>query len=350
MYLQGGNSFFHTDCIDFSANNNFLGIPDPVMSAARSGLVAAIQYSYENHGSLSDHVAAWEGVRPEHVFCANGSSDVIRLLVQVLRPRRALLPAPGFEEYTRALTCVKCELDYFYTEREKDFRIPQEEFCERITEETDVVFLCNPSNPTTVLYDRSFVSTVLERCTQMHAMLILDECFLDFVEHADEITMCSADASPQLFIVKAFTKIFAMPGIRLGYGLCTNSQVMEQLREAQKVGVSMVAQRAGIACTKERGFVEETVCETSKERSWLMDKLRELGFDYIRGEANFIFFTSRPGLHAFSIQRGIMLRDCSNFEGLIPGYYRVNVRSREENEKLVDVLRQWQEQEASTVE
>jgi len=346
MYQHGGNIFFHNDCIDFSANINFLGIPEPVMAAARSGLVASIHYPQEYNGTLTEHVAEWEGVKPEHVFCGNGASEVIRLLMQTLHPSRALLPAPGFEEYTRALASVGCETEYFYTERENDFRIEPEEFCGRITQDVDVVFLCNPNNPTAVLYDRTFLDRVLERCSQMHVMLVLDECFLDFVEGAKELTMCSPDASPWLFIIKAFTKIFAMPGIRLGYGLCTDGPLMERLREtAQPWNVSMVAQRAGIACTKERAFVKETVKETGREREWLMERLCGLGFPYIRGGANFIFFYSAPGLHAFSIQRGIMLRDCSNFEGLPPGYYRVAVRGREDNEKLVEVLREWQEQQ-----
>ncbi len=345
MYQHGGNVFFQNACIDFSANINFLGIPDTVMQAARSGLVAAVHYPQEYNGTLSEHVAQWEGVQPEHVFCGNGASEIIRSLVQVLQPKKALLPAPGFEEYTRALSMVQCEIQYFYTNEDNDFCIPLEDFLGCITEDIDAVFFCNPNNPTTILYDRPFLEAVLKQCEQVHAVLILDECYLDFVEEAEQITLRSKDASESLFIIKAFTKIFAMPGIRLGYGLCTDQNLMDKLRNAvQPWNVSTVAQRAGIACTKEREFVQKTVQETKKERRWLLEELEKIGIKGAKGEANFIFFKSRPRLHAFCIMRGIMLRDCSNFEGLSEGFYRVAVRGREENQKLIEVLRQWQSQ------
>ena len=345
MYQHGGNVTFHSTCIDFSANVNFLGIPENVMQAARSGLLAAIHYPQEYNGTLSEHIAQWDQVEPEHVFCGNGASEIIRSLMPVLQPKHALLPAPGFEEYTRSLAAVDCEIHYFYTKAGQGFRIPLDEFCGQITEDVDVVFFCNPNNPTADLYGKDFVQAVLERCEEKNAFLILDECFLDFVEGESSITMKSPHASKHLFIIRAFTKIFAMPGIRLGYGLCTNKKVMDRLRETvQPWNVSTVAQRAGIACTKEREFVDKTVQATKIEREWLVERLEQLGFLEIQAEANFVFFKSRPGMHAFSLLKGIMIRDCSNFEGLEPGYYRVAVRSREDNEKLIEVLRQWQEQ------
>lgn len=343
MVQHGGNGFFQSTCIDFSANTNFLGIPEPVMQAARSGLVAAMLSQKEPGGTLGGHIAEWEGVQEEQVFCGNGASEIVRSLMQALKPKKALLPAPGFEEYTRALSMVQCETAYFYTSPDSGFRIPLEEFLESITEETDCVFFCNPSNPSAQLYDREFLNAVLKQCEKVHARLILDECSLDFAEHAQDITMCSKTAEKSLFIIKDFTKMFAMPGIRLGYGLCTDKELMEQLNStAQPFGVSAVAQRAGIACTKEREFVQKTVKETAKERAWLLEEFEKIGITQAKGEANYIFFKSRPRLHGFAIMHGVMLRDCSNFEGLLEGYYRAAVRSREENEKLAEVLRQWQ--------
>ncbi len=345
MFQHGGNVFFQNTCIDFSANINFLGIPDLVMQAARSGLVAAAQHPQEQSGTLEEHIAQWEGVNPEHVFCCNGASEIVKSLTQVLKPKKALFPAPGFEEYVRPLTMAQCEIAYYYTKEEEGFRISLDEFLQQITSETDLVFCCNPNNPTTVLYDRSFFDQVLKRCEQTDTLLILDECCLDYVKDAETITMHAKDADKKLFIVKDFTKMFAMPGIRLGYGLCTDTELIEKLRGTlQPWSVSAVAKKAGIACTKEYAFIQKTVQETGKEREWLLEQLRQTGIECCKGEANFIFFKSRPGLHAFAMMRGIMLRDCSNFEGMPQGYYRIAVRGREENEKLIGVLEQWQSQ------
>lgn len=343
MFQQEGNLFFQNTCIDFSANINFLGIPDAVMEAARSGLVAAMLEVQQHPGALNEHVAAWEGVEPEQVYCGVGPSEIIRNLLWMLKPKKALLPSPGFEEYLRALSMAQCGIDYFYTKQEDGFRIPVQEFLSYITQETDVVFWCNPNNPAAVLYRREELEQVVIRCEQTGTLLILDECCLDFVECAGEVTMRSKDASRSLFIVKDFTKMFAMPGIRLGYGLCTDQELMGKLRSAvQMSNVSAVAQKAGIACTGEREFVQRTVQEIAKERAWLLEELRRIKITQARGEANIIFFKSRPKLHTFSVMHGILLRDCSNFEGLEEGWYRIAVRGREENKKLIAMLEQWQ--------
>lgn len=345
MNQYGGNLFFQDACIDFSANINFLGIPEAVMQAARSGLVAALQELQANSGSLNEHVAKWEGVGPGHVFCGNGISEVIRILVQVLQPKKALIPTPGFEEYIRPLSMARCGIEYYYTKEEDGFQVLLDDFLLHITEDTDIVFWCNPSNPAAVLYSKGFLKEVLKRCVDMGALFVVDECCLDFVEDAGRYTMKSKEAPGSLFIMKDFTKMFAMPGIRFAYGLCTDQDLLEKMQAAVSPlsRVSAVGQKAGIACTKERGFVEQTVEQTAKERTWMLGELEKIGIAGAKGEANFIFFKSCPGLHAFSIMHGIMLRDCGNLEGMPQGYYRVSVRSHEENTKLLEVLLQWQE-------
>ena len=348
MLLQtGGNFFFQKTCIDFSANINFLEVPESVMQAARSGLVAAVHEADGPEGTLNEHVAEQEGVRPEQVFCGNGASEVVRSLVQALKPKKALLPAPGFEEYIRPLTMAECSVTYYYTKEADGFRIPLEDFLGQITQDTDLVFFCNPSNPAAVLYERTFIEAVLKQCEAVGAVLVVDESLLDFVELAGQMTMKSGHMSRFLFIVKEFTKMFAMSGIRLGYGLCGDGALAARMEEGLLPlnKVSAVAQRAGIACTKEREFVQKTVCETAKEREWLLGRLSEIGIKAV-GAANMIFFKSRPRLHAFSIMRGIMIRDCSSLEGLEQGYYRIAVRSRSENEKMIEMLSQWQDQPA----
>lgn len=344
MDQLGRNGFFQSTCIDFSANVNFLGLPDSVMQAARSGLVAPMHNPQEQQASLESYVAEWDGVEPGEVYCGNGVSEVIGTLMQVLKPQKALLLAPGLEEYLRTLSMAKCEVAYYHTKESEDFHIQAEDFCNSITEDIDVVFLSNPNNPTAVLYEKTVVETILRQCEAVHALLILDECFMDLVDNAGQYTMKSKEMSKSLFIIKDFTRIFALPGIRLAYGLCADQKLISELHRTKQPNVSMVAKRAGIACTKEREYVHTTVQEIGKERTWLMQELEQLGMERVKGEANIIFFASRPRLHVFSILHGIMLRDCSNFEGLSEGYYRIAVRSHEENEKLLEVLKQWQSQ------
>ena len=142
-----------------------------------------------------------------------------------------------------------------------------------------------------------------------------------------------------LFLLKAFTKRYAMAGIRLGYGLCSNLAVLEKMQEAvQPWNVSIPAQAAGVAALEEEEYVDEARQIIGAEREFLRDGLRQLGFSVYDSRANYIFFRGPSGLVEHALKKQVLIRDCSNYRGLSEGYYRVAVRTHEENIKLLEAL------------
>ena len=172
-------------------------------------------------------------------------------------------------------------------------------------------------------------------------MLILDECFLDFVEDKEAYTMTGLlEEYPNMLILKAFTKLYAMAGVRLGYGLCGDKAFIEKMRESvQPWNVSTPAQYAGIAALDEKEYVNKSLTEIRLERDRLRKAVEDIGFTVYQSAANYIFFRGQKDLWEKCLAEGVLLRDCSNYRGLEKGYYRAAVRLKEENDRLIEVLR-----------
>ena len=169
---------------------------------------------------------------------------------------------------------------------------------------------------------------------------MLDECFGDFLEHPEDHTLKGALAQfPHVMILKAFTKLYAMAGVRLGYALCADSALLEEMREAgQPWAVSSLAQAAGEAALEEREYVEQVRQMVAQERPWMVEQLRSLGMEVVPGEANYLLFRCRIPLIQPLRERGILLRSCSNYYGLNETWYRTAVRTHDENIRLIQAL------------
>ena len=264
-------------------------------------------------------------------------------LVFAEKPKRALLAVPAFSEYEQALRAVGCEIVYDYLEAGEQFAV-QDNYLERLTGDIDIIFLCSPNNPTGRTIRRDLLVRILEQCERSRIRVVVDECFNEFLEQPEQATMQAYVAEhPRLILLRAFTKIHAMPGLRLGYMLCSDEQLMENIQAArQPWSVSGIAQAAGIAALDEDGRVLDTRSYVAEERRKMETELGKMGIEYIPSEANYILLHMEQDGSLFEtmLNRGILIRDCQNYAGLSKGYYRIAVKRREENEKLLGVLRE----------
>ena len=335
-----GFALAHGDLpLDFSANISPLGVPRGVQEALREAAGQADRYPdppcRELRGALSDH----EDVPAEWVLCGSGAADLIFRAVLALRPRRALVTAPTFTEYEAALETVGCAVERYALWPEEDFRL-RPDILEKITPETDLLFLCEPNNPTGVTTSRPLLLCILERCRETGTRLVLDECFGDFLDEPELHTLKGALADfPNLLILKAFTKLYGMAGVRLGYALCADTERLERMRRAgQPWAVSSLAQAAGLAALKETDYVRQVRALIAAERPRLAEQMERLGLRVVPGEANYLLFRSETPLDASLGQRGILLRCCGNYAGLDGTWYRAAVRTRAENQRLIAAL------------
>ena len=338
-HIHGGDVYHHQGCIDFSANCNPLGTPEGIKKAIIENLDHIGDYPQVGCAPLKEAIAEYEHTKPEQVICGNGAAEVIFSLCRAVNPKKALVPAPTFAEYQQALYSVDCEVEYFPLEKAKQFAL-DESFLQALTPDVDIIFLCNPNNPTGLLVEKPLLEKILDRCQQLGIFMAVDECFLDFVKDPEKYTLKGKlEKYPGLFILKAFTKRYAIPGVRLGYGFCSDREVLDRMEAVtQPWNVSTMAQQAGMAALKESEYVEAGRQIIFRESAWMKEKMRQVGLTVYPSEANYIFFYGPEDLFERCVAKGILIRDCSNYLGLKKGYYRVAVKLHEQNEKLIEVL------------
>ena len=338
-HIHGGNIYQYEQVLDFSANLNPLGMPKEVRVAAMDAVIRSDHYPDPDCTALKEVISKREHVPTDQIICGCGAAELIYLVLQALRPCRALLINPSFTEYEEAVYATYSEFCYYETGPDLTIK---EDYLDALSRGIDVAFLGNPNNPTGLTCSREFLMRVLETCRKNKILLVLDECFLDFLPDKDAYEMTGALEGGYLLILKAFTKSYAMAGLRLGYGMTADKELLMRMEESrQPWSVSVPAQEAGVAALEEVDpkFLEETVQLVTRERSRLEEGLKRFGFTVFPGKANYLFFrSSRTDLKEALLKHGILIRDCSNYLRLKPGDYRIAVRTEAENTRLLEAL------------
>lgn len=327
--------------LDFSANISPLGVPEGVQRALCAAAASVDRYPDPRCVKLCEALGARHGLSSTQVLCGNGAADLILRLVLAKRPKRALLLAPSFSEYEAALALVDCELSYYQLQEAQDFALDAG-ILGQLDAQLDLLILCEPNNPTGRCTDKVLLLQLLERCTALGITLLVDECFGDFLDAPEESSLCAHLQTHQnLLLLKAFTKLYGMAGVRLGYVLSANEALLERLALAgQPWAVSSLSQAAGLAALEEKTYVSSLRKLIREERPYLQAGLSALGLRVLAGEANFLLFRSERTLTVALEERGILVRSCADFRGLDATWYRVAVRIREENTRLLDALRE----------
>ena len=348
---HGGDIYRHKGVLDFSSNMNPLGVPEGVRRALEESLHSIRNYPDTECEELKAALAEHEQIPKEWIICGNGAAELIYTIVQAKRPHKALLQSPTFSEYGNALQSVGCSISYYESKRKDAFQI-QEDFLEYIGDDIDMIFLCNPNNPTGILIDPGLLRRICEKCRERGVQLVMDECFLDFLAEQAEYTMkMELELNPDVFVLKAFTKLYAMAGLRLGYGMSSNQRLLELMsRMIQPWNVSVPAQAAGVAALQEEMYVETSRELVRGENARVKRCMRELGYACMDSKVNYIFFEGPENLYEKCLEKGILIRDCSNYRGMRKGDYRIAIRRPEENDRLLRVLKEsmrgeiWQNQ------
>lgn len=340
MHIHGGDIYQNKGLIDFSANINPLGISEKVQAAAKLGVEQSAQYPDVRKSGLIEAISNYEQVPTSHIICGNGAAELIYSLVFAYKPQKALVLAPTFAEYEAALQCVDCEIIYYNLSAKNDFEM-NADILDELTPDLDMIFICNPNNPTGVLIMRDVLQLILEKCQDTETLLVLDECFLDFIEAPEVVTMKDAMKEYEnLIIIKAFTKLYAMAGLRLGYALSSDHKLLNKMKQVtQPWNVSTPAQMAGVAALQLHDYVTKTKAVVKQEKDYLITTMKAMGCNIHGSKANYIFFF-HPDITISAVrQEGFLIRDCSNYHNLEQGYFRIAVRLHDENVLLMKAFK-----------
>ena len=329
--------------LDCSANLNPLGMPPAVGEAAAEAARRAAPYPDPLCRALRAAIAAHDGVAAEQVLCGGGAADLIFRLAYALRPRRALVTAPAFSEYEAALSAAGCAVARYPLTRERNFDVDGG-ILEAVEPGVELVFLCTPNNPTGRLISRDLLLRIAEKCRGLGAVLAVDECFLPLSDGAGPGLAPWLEEYPNLLLLRAFTKSWAMAGLRLGYALCADTALLDRLSAAGPPwSVSAPALAAGLAAlTQCPDWPEKARALLAAERPALSAGLSALGLEVVPGQANYLLFRAAgiSDLKDRALGRGVLIRSCGNYHGLGPDWYRVCVGPAEQNRRLLAALKE----------
>lgn len=343
-YIHGGDIYkYDNKILDFSANINPLGMPDTAKNAIINGIDKYEAYPDYSSRQLRNALSIFYNFDSDRIVCGNGAADLIFRICLALRPKKVLIPSPTFSEYEEAAKISDGVVHNHILRESENFDVTLK-IIESIDKDTDMVFLCSPNNPTGRAIDLRIIEVILIKLQENKGILVLDQCFVHFLLDEDEYFAINLlKKYDNLIILGAFTKIFAMAGLRLGYALFGSKDIAAKIENTlQPWAVSTVASEAGCAALS-RDFINKTKQYVKEQRDFLTNSLSDIGIRVFESQANYILIKSDQNildgdLADEALKHGVLIRKCSNFRGLSSSFFRIAVRTEEENKIFVEVL------------
>jgi len=332
--------------IDFSSNVNPLGPSQKALEAAKKVFSQIAAYPDSNSNQLRQVIAKHFNVSKNNIVVGNGSTELMYLFAEAFLKQgdKVVMPAPTFGEYEGAV-CKNGEISTF-VKLDKDFNVDAWAF-KREIRDAKMIFLCNPNNPTSKLIPKETLTDIVVEALAQNTLVFLDEDFLEFVDNEQELSLVGKiDRYPNLFILKSFTKIFGLTGLRVGYGMANESIINVLLRAKIPWNVNCVGQAAAAAALEDEEHLRLTLDLIKQEKLWLANELARIkGFKFSLPDANFFFidihksgFTAAE-LKKYLLDQRLLIRDCSSFRGLDQYYVRIAVKTHEENQQLIEAFK-----------
>jgi threonine-phosphate decarboxylase len=343
----GKSGFKREEILDFSSSVNPLGPSKKALEAAKNSFKEIATYPDSNSNELRQAIADhFDGLSKTNVIVGNGSTELMYLFAETFMKKgdTAVIPAPTFGEYESAVR--KTGETPKFVKLDKNFNVDATVFAHEMVG-AKIVFLCNPNNPTSILIPSETLTGIIEKALEQDSLVFLDEDFLEFVENEKALSMINKiKAYPNLFILRSFTKIFGLTGLRVGYGIASEEIINVLLCAKIPWNVNCLAQAAAVVALKDGEHLRVTRELIKNEKAFLSTELEKIkSFKVFPPDANFFFIDiHKSGLTATELKnkllrQGILIRDCTSFRELDEYFIRVAVKTREENERLIEALK-----------
>lgn len=336
------------DIVSFSANVNPLGVSFRLRETLASHIDAITTYPDREYTSLRNAIAGYVQADAEHIVVGNGSTELISLFIQTARPQKALIVGPTYSEYEREVAIGGGHSELFcLTEEEEEFRLDTSSLLERLSQNADLLILCNPNNPTSSLIRRGQLREILDFCKTRDITVLIDETYVEFTEEPDEATAIPlTEHYDNLIILRGISKFFAAPGLRLGYAVCSNRQLLEEInRHKNPWTINSLAAIAGEIMFTDQNYIFQTRKLIGQERKRVCSALdKSPYYKVFNAHANFALVKilnehiTSDLVFDTAIRQHLMIRDCSTFPFLSDQYFRFCFMLPEQNDALLKVL------------
>lgn len=331
--------------MNFSGNVNPLGLPDSVKRAIAENVDIAVNYPDVSYKGLREAIAEYTGAKAEHILAGNGSTELITGFIKAVMPKKSIVVSPAYSEYLRILGQIGCETTLSPLSAENDF-IPDISALP-IADDTDMLVICNPNNPTGTYVTAEQIEWLAK--TYKGLFIMIDETYVEFADTSKRISAVELTAKyDNIGVIRGTSKFFACPGLRLGYGISGNSDILERVNGGRDLwSVNVYAELAGRVMFTDKGFIQKTRGLINTERARIRAEIDKIGaLKMYRSQSNFFLVRILDGsitageLFLRLIKRNILIRDAENFPFLDETYFRFCILSPRENDALLESLRE----------
>jgi len=334
--------------LDFSAPTNYLGPCNEAVKAIEKAAKLVKFYPDPNPTELKNEIAEYVGkIGSENIVMGNGSIELIYMLPEFLgTDYEGIIPVPSFTEYEKAILRVHSNI--VFVKLPSDFALNVNDIEKAITDKTKIIFVCNPHSPSGTLYKKETILKLVEVCHKNDVVVAIDENYIEFVKSSRDFTMAPfVEEYDNLFVIRSVTKFYGMPGVRFGYGIASKKFICALEDVRMPWNINSLAVFATMAALKDTQFIEQTMKSIATEKTRLVEMLSEIGIlQVVPSETNFLLLKilehkiTSTRLREEMAKKGVLIRDCSTFVGLDDSYFRITVRSYEENAKLIKILKE----------
>ena len=383
MDFHGGNIYkiFREknikEILDYSSNINPYGIPESLKKRITENLEILERYPDPDYIELRQKLAHLNKVDMSNIILGNGATEIIFLFMKVINPKKILIAAPTFGEYERAVKAIermedssilgdsnkkkdvgnscgkqKIEIEYFELKESDDFKLNIHNLKNELEKKYDLLIMCNPNNPTGKFLKLDETEEILKECNKYNTKLFIDEAFIDFLKDGIKESIINTKENKQnLFVTRAFTKFFAIPGLRLGYGVYFDKNLEKGISEKKEPwSVNNIAEMAGLTVLDDTEYIEKTLKWITKEKIYMYEKLNEInGIKAYKTEINFITVKIEDKLFSKELnvkilrekmlEYSILIRDASNFKFLDERFFRLAIKDRKNNDRVIETLK-----------
>lgn len=338
--MHGGDIYRNDIELDFSVNINPLGIMPEVKSALTKSIEMADRYPDIKCSKLKKRLAGhYYMTDSTSIAVGSGASELLMAIMHAIRPKRVLLVAPSFTGYEHAANAVKAECIYYEMSIKSDFSIT-EDILDMLTEDVDMLILTNPNNPTGKLIAPKLLEKIIIKAEENKIITVLDECFMELIECENNSLASRAADLRGLIVLRAFTKSFAIPAVRLGYAVSNKHNIALIEEQLPEWNVSVQAQIAGVAALENSDYLKRASELIKAERKYLEENLKRLGFETIKSDTCFMLirYRNETDIYEKLLENKILIRSCGDYKGLDESWLRIAIKRHDENKRLIETL------------
>ncbi len=335
------------DTVLYNANLNPMGVPESVKKILSESISRIGRYPADYYPGLKKAISAYTGCDEKHVVLGSGSTDLIRLFISLVSPKKALLPTPSATEYESSLSIYGCDTDYYELSEEADYRLDVSDFISRLDSSYDMVILGNPNNPTSQIILREDIKSIADACKEHDIFLLIDEMYIEFTENYRELTSTALLSSyDNIAVLRSISKFFAVPGLRVSYGFVANDDLLNMVNIISTP--NSISTLTAIACTellKDKAYIEESGSQIFTERNLIYSAMAtNKNVRLFKPYANFMLIkilkddvTAGRLAEACNL-KGMVIQKCDDFRGLDEKYVRFCFMKPAQNDLLVNTM------------